>query len=509
LFNAKFVQPVHMQLLIEWLQARNTEKSRRALRAIRWLQDPSLYVRLKLAKTEPPVSDLTPDEAAKLLSADIIETAPRESILLWIIAFPVFEPPPKDRLRPIAWTKDLNEAIWKDFDPQDSTSIPGVPAQKQQILRGKRAAAFDLTSGFHQLLMHADVRPNFGVQSSDGTVFQYKRLPMGFTLSVFVLQSILEAICEDVEQRSGISTLVYVDNIRLVGDSRLGLGISIFKDLCSRFGFTLSDEPLNSPHTKGDHMGIHCDYANGTCCLSSKHQSRFQQYALSVAEAQTFSTLESEVLFGNLFWATEVLCIDPSAYFFAMKWYSRRMSRYGSSPDACFSIWESARRDLMSWIDLIRLNTEVHVSAIPSDPAFTLWTDASLSGFGSVLLHRATGSLAWHSGKWTADEKKLHINVLEMIALHRAVLRFSEAIGSSPVLILIDNTSVKFSLKKRFSPSLPLNEALHDCATALRTLAISEIRYIRSANNFADLPSRGAAPDLTAVEHFILHSASG
>ena len=126
-----------------------------------------------------------------------------------------------------------------------------------------------------------------------------------------------------------------------------------------------------------------------------------------------------------------------------------------------------------------------------------------------MLLHRASGRVLWHSGTWSTAEKALHINVLEMIALQRASEQFAPIIGSSPVLILIDSTTVKFSIRRRFSPSLPLNAALHSCAAVLRGLSVTEIRHVLSANNLADLPSRGSAPRASAVENYVLSCASG
>jgi len=472
------------------------------------LYDPLFYKRLRIVSSAPPISDLSPPEAQKLVSSDITEPAERSQILLWLIAFPVWEEH-KDRLRPIAWTKDLNDGIWSNFDPLDSISIPGIAEQKSQVLKGSRAATFDLTSGFHQLILAPEVRPFFGVQASDGSIYRYKRLPMGFTLSVLVLQSVLEALCESVEDTCSVSTLVYVDNIRIIADGRLGYAIATLLELCARFNFTLSSEASNSPHVLGDHMGIQYDYTTKQCRLSKKHHSRFCSFAKDLVGTASMSTAQAEILFGNLFWATEVLNIDTSAYFFALKWYSRRMSVFGSDSESCFSIWPSAKRDLLAWLGLVCSNVFVQISSVHTIGEYTLWSDASLSGFGSVLLHRSSGRISWHAGKWSATQKLQHINVLEMLALESAVLKFSHIIGSAPVLILIDNTSVKHVIRKKFSHSLMLNRALHKCASSLRQIAITEIRYIKSANNFADLPSRGLPPDLSAVDNFITHSASG
>ena len=53
-------------------------------------------------------------------------------------------------------------------------------------------------------------------------------------------------------------------------------------------------------------------------------------------------------------------------------------------------------------------------------PQIVIQTDASLEGWGANCMGMETG------GKWSVEERKLHINILELLALKNAILAFTK-----------------------------------------------------------------------------------
>ena len=93
------------------------------------------------------------------------------------------------------------------------------------------------------------------------------------------------------------------------------------------------------------------------------------------------------------------------------------------------------------------------VTLKPSLPTHTLFTDASLSGWGA---HLEPEGLLCH-GVWTPVQSVLHINILEMKAILLALKQCHQYVANSTVLIATDNSSVVSYLKKQggtHSPSL-------------------------------------------------------
>ena len=71
-------------------------------------------------------------------------------------------------------------------------------------------------------------------------------------------------------------------------------------------------------------------------------------------------------------------------------------------------------------------------------PSHTIFTDASLSGWGA---HVEPEGLLFH-GLWTEDQSRLHINVLEMKAIFLSLTRAAHRVKNSTVLVSTDNTTV-------------------------------------------------------------------
>ena len=84
-------------------------------------------------------------------------------------------------------------------------------------------------------------------------------------------------------------------------------------------------------------------------------------------------------------------------------------------------------------------------------PEVSITTDASLTGWGAVCLDKAV------QGCWSEQESQLHINLLEMEAVIRAVRQFRMDLMGKAILIRSDNMSVVTYINKQWgtrSPSL-------------------------------------------------------
>ena len=81
-------------------------------------------------------------------------------------------------------------------------------------------------------------------------------------------------------------------------------------------------------------------------------------------------------------------------------------------------------------------------------PLLFLWTDASRSGWGALLHPQATAH-----GLWGLLEAALHINVLELRAVSRAITTFN--LSSCHLVVYTDNETVRFTLTHLCTRSLP------------------------------------------------------
>ena len=146
---------------------------------------------------------------------------------------------------------------------------------------------------------------------------------------------------------------------------------------------------------------------------------------------------------------------------------------------------EEARRDLSWW--MVRDHLLVGVRFGTPAPDLHLYSDASSSGWGGHLLDQNV------SGVWSAQEKLLHINLLEMKALFLALQAFQEDVAGHHVTAMFDNsTVVAYVNKQGGTVSRPL------CLLTSRLLRWTEsfdvhleARYLPGESNvLADVLSR-------------------
>ena len=129
----------------------------------------------------------------------------------------------------------------------------------------------------------------------------------------------------------------------------------------------------------------------------------------------------------------------------------------------------------------------------PPLPSHTLFTDASLSGWGA---HLEPEGLLFH-GVWSLDQSALHINVLEMKAILFALKQCHQHVNNTTVMIATDNSSVVAYLRKQggtHSPSLCMEvwETLRWCDKRNINLLV---RHVPGKSNIlADRLSRLSKP---------------
>ena len=99
-----------------------------------------------------------------------------------------------------------------------------------------------------------------------------------------------------------------------------------------------------------------------------------------------------------------------------------------------FRLSEEVFQDLNWWA--VQQNACVGVSLVPLPPSARLYCDASLEGWGAHLGDRTA------AGVWAPQERSLHINVLEMLAVHRAITRWRSVLLCEQILLSTDNTTV-------------------------------------------------------------------
>ena len=84
----------------------------------------------------------------------------------------------------------------------------------------------------------------------------------------------------------------------------------------------------------------------------------------------------------------------------------------------------------------------ITINTVSSSLSCNFFTDASNEGWGAHLDQRST------KGLWSDQEKRLHINVLELKAVSLALRNFKDQCQNQTVLVAMDNSTVVACINK-------------------------------------------------------------
>ena len=126
----------------------------------------------------------------------------------------------------------------------------------------------------------------------------------------------------------------------------------------------------------------------------------------------------------------------------SLQWHLKmHWSPESDPPSLPMALPEEARRDLSWW--MVRDHLLVGVRFGTPAPDLHLYSNASSSGWGAHLLDQNV------SGVWSAQEKLLHINLLEMKALFLGLQAFQEDVVGHHVTAMCDNSTVVAYVNKQ------------------------------------------------------------
>lgn len=165
----------------------------------------------------------------------------------------------------------------------------------------------------------------------------------------------------------------------------------------------------------------------------------------------------------------------------------RNRFRQGTTDPAVIITLPEKVRPFLSWWTQ-PLNVYRGVPIWNPLPRATLTTDASLSGWGATFGQQTT------AGQWDLSLTGTHINVLETMAVHQAILHWADALRGHKVTVLSDNsTAVAYINRQGGTRSHSLLQASWDLLTLADGLQI-RLRATHLAgdlNVVADALSRG------------------
>ena len=311
-------------------------------------------------------------------------------------------------------------------------------------------------------------------------------LPFGLNAAPRVFSDVMKVLKKWCRLH-GMILFQYLDDWLQVHlfEAELRSQVATLLQQCRRLGLLVNLEKSELvPSQKIVFLGDELDFIEGFCRPSQDRLSaiRLQIKAVTRRAAVKFHVIHS--LFG-LLTATEKIVpygrIHLRCLQIFLNWHMKR----GVKRFQKVTVPSSVLLDLLWWVT--ESNVAPGISMVPSPPSLQIQTDASTTGWGVMF----QGSVL--SGQWSAAQRQMHINYLEMLTVLIACQKLLFHLRGRSVLFLVDNQTVVSYIEKQGGTHsiqlMSLTERLW--LLAEENLIWLQARHIKGSHNVvADLASR-------------------
>ena len=340
------------------------------------------------------------------------------------------------------WRPVIDLSHLNDFVQLTSFKMETVASVLLSVREGDFLASLDLKDAYFQIPIHGSSRKLLRFMS-EGTVYQFKALCFGLSTAPQVFIRVFAAVSAWAHS-CGIRLLRYLDDWLVLSSSEKKAKESIREllSLCRTLGIVINEKKSDLvPSQSAKYLGMTIDTGAGKVFPSLARVEKFLTVAERFCSMQSPPAQLWQVILGHLA-SLERLVPHGRLRMRSLQWHLKmHWSPESDPPSLPVALPEEARRDLSWWMVRDHLLTGVRFGT-PA-PDLHLYSDASSSGWGAHLLDQNV------SGVWSAQEKLLHINLLEMKALFLGLQAFQEVVAGHHVTAMCDNSTVVAYVNKQ------------------------------------------------------------
>lgn len=458
---------------------------------MKWLESPQWYedlLRETPTNTRQQWKNTAPEvDVNKMITSDIIEKVsplcPPSKAFVKISTVPEKT---KSRRRLTLETREINRAIkLKGKKVLQKIILPRQNDIEKFVASYAKVDSFDFRSFFYQITLAEAVRPYFRV-FLNGDLYQLKVLPMGASFSVFVAQVIALASAEllrgkekSVDESFSEAVLVYVDNIFFFHNE-----VQVKRDTHHLLLPEIGEVEIGVSTTRI--LGRMVDLSAKTVSLTADMKEKLSSFRDSWESPISFRKFLC--VWGTVIFASTVLHLPLHCFSREFKTLASLCSLFVRGEldlDEKLPKWGQIRKGLAALTNQ-DWDSVVVTPSYSMKPKCTLFTDASNDGGGAVLLTEDRIEIECFS----FDDFPLnHINEKEAYAAMRSIKNTCKK--EKKILWMTDSRVLFFAVKNGRSKNETINECVKEI---LETNAWIQVRWIPSAENLADGPSRGRPP---------------
>lgn len=393
--------------------------------------------------------------------------------------------PEKARNRLLTWTSLLNAAIEEEY-ARVKSSITDTLIFASAIRPGDKCRTFDVTASFFGFKFPLGVSKYCATKMKrNGKLFIPLRLPMGYRPSAELNQLVMCILAETACNATTGEAPHYhchVDNVAIFG-KMVNDAATQFITEATRCNMNITED---DPTT---FIGMQIDYETAAVAVSKKTLAKLASTKQFTSGSSTFE--KQYQLFALCVHMSRILRFPLPAVYTIFKYIRRRLATLRTAEEIV-TVWPSITQTWNKWITALSHNKPTKHWKVSGSPSLTVFSDASLIGYGGVIVHNNT--VYEVQGRWQGKFQSDDINRLEILALHRTLLHANNIVHLSGkhVIAFVDNTSTIHMARKGNSASFDCAKAVGTLITDLAKMDVANIAigYIHTSKNPADTLSR-------------------
>ena len=274
-----------------------------------------------------------------------------------------------------------------------------------------------------------------------GTLHEFACLPFGLATAPRVFTKLMKPVVAALRQR-GIRLIIYLDDILIMAESEaLALHHAASTlNLLEGLGFIVNyNKSQLTPCQSIEFLGFLINSTNLTLQLPGEKLRKIRKTCQDILEKTEISVRELSKFLGLLTSSIQAIFLGPLHYRHLQRLKNTTMTSE-QSYEAILTLDSAAREEVLWWRDHLQGWNGKALFQHPID--LIIETDASRKGWGAYCEGVSTG------GPWCSEEKRLHINCLELLAGSFAIKTFTKTTACAHVRLLMDNAAAVAYINK-------------------------------------------------------------
>ena len=327
----------------------------------------------------------------------------------------------------------LNLKYLNKFVEKEHFKMEDMRTAVQLVFPNYYLASVDLQDAYFLIPLHRESRKFVRFEYLND-IYEFVCVPFGLSTAPFTFTKIMKVVVRYL-RNMGYTSVIYLDDYLAIEESRCACekNINVTRELLEYLGFIINwSKSELIPAQRCNFLGMTIDTVRYCIELPNEKRIRLIQLVELFLELKNCTIRNFARLIGKL-----VSCCPALEYAWLYtkefeKEKTCQLIMSGNNYNKRMALSDVILNELRWWRENLRDN--VHFI---KDCSFKLviFTDASLTGWGATDGNREI------FGYWSGEERKCHINYLELLTVKIALIELASNIRNVQILLRGDNTT--------------------------------------------------------------------